>query len=97
MDAATAVGALMRNLGLSDAAPNCIGDQLFMPLAPRAAVIMLGNEIAVSVIAVGVDARKRADAARRRPGAGAFAIRDSDALATLDKRKGFDAGYFDRI
>ena len=97
MDAATAVGALMRDLGLGDAAADRIGDQLFMPLAPRAAVIMLGNEIAVGVVAVGIDAGKRADPAGRGPCAGAFAIGDSDPLAAFDQRQGFDAGDFDRI
>ncbi len=49
VDAALAVAALIGDARLLDAAGDRIGDQLLVPLAPRAAVIELRDQLAVSV------------------------------------------------
>ena len=79
-------------LRLGNAALNGIGDQFFMPVAARFALIDLRDEIAVLVIAVGIDAGKSADAAGRSPGAGAFAVGHGNAFAALNERQHFTAG-----
>src|SRR3546814_9816201 len=49
----------------------------------------LFRSLAVGIVAVGVDGRNGADAARRRPGARAGVVRRRNALAPLDQRPDF--------
>jgi hypothetical protein len=63
-----------------------------MPLAAGFAFINIGNDIAVIVIAVGVDAGKRAHRAGGGERAGALAVGRAHALATLNNRQHFLAG-----
>jgi len=60
VDAALAAGRLVGDAGLGDAAADREGDQLFMALAPGAAVIALLEQRAGLVIGIGVDAREQA-------------------------------------
>src|SRR6185437_10608337 len=53
MDAAVAVGPLIGDLGLGDAAADGVGDQFLMPLPAGAAVIMLRDRIPVFVVGIG--------------------------------------------
>src|SRR5690348_12619155 len=84
VQAAVAGGTLVCDLRLVDAAGDGVTHQLLVALAPRLAVIDLGNGAAVRVLRIGVDAGEGADAARTRPGARAFAVRNRDALAAFD-------------
>ena len=61
-----------------------VGDQLVVALAPRLAAVDLPDDLTVLVEMVGVDARERAHAPGRGPSAGAFAVRDRNALAAFD-------------
>src|ERR1700759_134747 len=63
-----------------------------MPLATRPAAIDLLELIAIRIEAVGIDAREGADAAARRPSAGAFAIGHRNAFAAFDQRPHFATG-----
>src|SRR5206468_2232373 len=87
VDATAAVGALIGHARLLDAPRYRVGDQLLMALAPGASVVELRDQLARLVVAVGVDPGKRADPVGGGPGSRAFAIRNRDALATLDKRQ----------
>src|SRR5689334_13663947 len=97
MDAAVAIGALMRDARLMDAAGDGPRDQLLVPLAPCAAVIDLFHRLALRIAAVGIDAGESADAAGRRPSAGALAVGHRDALAALDERQHFAPGNYQRF
>ena len=87
VDAALAVGDLVRDPGLGDAAGNRVADQLLVPLAPRLATIDLVDDVAVVIEAVGVHAGKCADPTSRCPGAGTFAVGHGDAFAAFDQRQ----------
>src|SRR5690349_8541932 len=97
VDAALAIRALIGDAGLLDAAGNRVGDELLMSLAPGAAVIDLRDQLAVLVVAVGVDAGEGADPARGGPGPRTLAIRDRDALAAFDERQGLAPGNDERV
>src|SRR5262249_9743055 len=97
VDAADAAGALMRFLGLGDAAGDAVGDQLLMPLGAGAALIDLRDGVAAGRVAVGVDAREGADAAARGPAAAGRAVRHRHALAALDQGENLDAAHADRV
>src|SRR5438067_7912015 len=68
-----------------------------MPFTAGAAVIELRDQLALVVVAVGIDAGERADAARGRPGARALAVRDRNALAALDERPHLAPGNDERF
>src|SRR5581483_496358 len=87
VDAALAVGALMGDARLLDAAGNRVRDQLLMALAPGTALVDLRNALAGLAVAVGVDAGERADPARGGPRARALAVRNRDALAAFHQRQ----------
>src|SRR5579864_190557 len=97
VDAALAVGALMGDARLMDAAGNRVGDELLMALAPRAAMVDLRDALALRVVAVGLDAGESADASGSSPGTGAFAVGDGNALAALDEREHLAAGNHQRF
>ena len=97
VDAAFAVAAFMGDAGLLDAAGDRIGDQLFVPLAPGASVIDLGDQPTVVAITVGIDPGERADTAGCRPRPGALAVRHRDALAAFDERQRLAPGDDQRI
>src|SRR5262249_27126060 len=97
VDATAATGALISDARLRDAAGDRIGDQLLVPLAPRAAVVDLQDAAAIGVIGIGIDAGERADAARGRPGARAFAVRDRDALAAFHQGQHLATGNDQRL
>src|SRR6185437_7317075 len=97
MYAAAATAALIGDARLLDAAGDRKGDQLLMPLAPRAAVIDLRDAAAIGIIGIGVDAGERADAAAGRPGTRALAVRNRDAFAALDERQHLATGNDQRL
>ena len=68
MDAALAAGHIPGALGLGDAALDAVFNQFFMPVATGSAVIDLPDDAAIRVIAIGIDGRESANAARRCPG-----------------------------
>src|ERR1700722_15257428 len=92
MNAALAAGKLVGFFGLRNAALDRVGNQLFMPFAPRLAFVGLRYQIAVAVVTVGIHARESANPARCRPGARAFAVGYGYALAAFDERQHFTAG-----
>src|SRR5262249_8551362 len=63
VEPALAVGALVGNLRLMDAAGDGVADQLLVALAARLAIVDLRLAPALLVEAVGIDAREGADAA----------------------------------
>src|SRR5947208_16619292 len=86
VDAALAVRALIGDAGLLDAAGDRVGDQLLMPLTAGAAEIDLRDQLALVVVAVGIDAGEGADPARGGPCPGALPVRDPDASVSPDDR-----------
>src|SRR5262249_10349148 len=97
VDAAAAIGLLVGDAGLMNAAADRKGNKLLMALAPCAAAVDLRYQVALPVIGIGVDAGERTDAAGRRPSSRAFAIGYGDALAALDQRQYFPSGDDDRL
>ena len=97
VDRAPAIGNLIGALDLLDRAVDRIGDQFLMAVAAGAAVIDLGDDIAETVIAVGIDGGHRADAASRRPGTGTRMVGHRNALAAFDQRPDFAATIDDRL
>src|ERR1700730_2271596 len=97
MDAAFTIRPLVSNACLVDPAGDRIGDELFVPLAPRPSMIDLRNRLTGLGKTVGIDPGKRADAAGRSPGAGALAIRHRDALAAFHERQHLASGDHERI
>jgi hypothetical protein len=97
MDAAPAAGELISAPCLRHRAPDRVGDQLLVPLAPCAAVIELRDDAPLRIIAVGVDGAERADPAGRRPMAGRDSVGDGDAFAAFDQRQDVDAGHADGV
>ena len=79
----------MGDFGLIERASDGEINEFSMPLAPRPALINLRNEIALSVITIGIDGGKSSNAARARPRARRAAIGDRDALAPLNQRQNF--------
>jgi hypothetical protein len=97
VDAALAARGLVRHARLGDRAVDREGDQLLVALTARLAVVVHGNDVAVAIARVGVDARERADPARRGPRARAFAVRHRNALAALDEGQDFTPGHQQRF
>src|ERR1019366_6076841 len=80
VDAPLPPGDVERLACLGQRAFDRVGDQLLMPLPPRASVIHLRDRLALLVITVGVDSTDRTDAATHGPVAGGGAVGDGDAL-----------------
>ncbi len=93
VDAALAVRRLMRHARLSDTALDRKIDQLVVAFPPRTTLIDHRKQAALVVIAVGIDAGKRANTAGSSPGAGAFAVRYGDALAPFNERQYLTPGH----
>ncbi len=89
VDRAFAASDFESALHLFDRAVDSIGDQFFMTIATGTTVVDLGNDIAHAVIAVGIDGRHGADAARSGPCTGTGVIGDGHALPALDQRPYF--------
>ena len=97
VDAAAAAGHLMGDARLLDAAADGIDHQFLMALAAGAAMVFLGDQLAIGVIGIGVHAGEGADAAGVGPGARALAVGDGNALAAFDQRQDFLSGNDDGV
>ena len=97
VDAAVAIGHVVRDARLGNAALDRVFDQFAVAFAPRVAAVDHRDIVAVVVQQLRVDAGKGAGAAGRRPGAGAFTVRHGDALAALDQRQHLAARQPDGI
>src|SRR6185312_10992582 len=86
VDAPGAVGALMRDARLMNAAGDRPGDELLVPLAPRASAIDLFHRLALRVAAVRIHAGESANAAGCRPSTGTLAVGHRDAFAAFHQR-----------
>jgi len=94
---ALAAGQIVGDAGLGDGALDAEGDQFPMTLGAGLAAVGHGDQLAVLVVSVGIDAREGGDTAGGSPGARAFTIGDVDALATLDDGKDFATGNDDGV
>ena len=97
VDAAFAVGALVGDARLVNAAGYRIGDELLVPLEPRSTVIDLRDRLPGFGVAVGVNPRKRSDASGCGPRAGAFAVGHRYAFAALYERQHLASRNHQRI
>jgi len=97
MDAALAAGHIPGALGLGDAALDAVFNQFLMPVAARFAVIDLADDIAIRIIAIGIDGRECANAAGRGPGAASAPIGNGNAFAAFHQRQDINAPHPDRI
>ena len=92
VDGTLAARKLMGDAGLFDAALDAEGDEFLVPFAAVAAVVDLGDQLAVLVVEVGIDAREGAHPRTGRPRPRALAVGDGDALAAFDQGQGFASG-----
>src|SRR5262249_35483060 len=74
---------------LVNSAGDGIGDELFVPFAPGAAIVDLRDRQAGVSVAVGIDPREGAYTAGRSPRTGTLAVRNRNALAALDEGQNF--------
>lgn len=94
---AIAAGNVVGDARLGDGALDTESDQLTVTLAAGLGVIDHGDEIAVLIVIVGIDAGKGGHAAGCRPRARAFAVGNIDPLAAFDQRQDFTTGNDDGV
>ena len=89
---ALAATRLMGDARLRDAAFDRVFEQLFVAVAPRAAVIALRDRTPGGVEGIRVHSRERADAPGRSPSAGSLTGGDGDTFAAFDHGQQFLTG-----
>src|SRR5439155_26866147 len=82
---------------LIDAAADRIGDQLLMTLAPCLAVVDLGQQIAIGIEGIRIDAGECSHPATGGPGTRTLAVGYRDTLAAFDQRPDLPARDDDRL
>ena len=97
VDRSTRPGNIIGALHLRNAAANAIFDKFFMALGTGTAGENLGDDIAIIVIAVGVDGRDGADTAGRCPCSRTCVICNRYTFATLDQRPNFATAIDDGL
>ncbi len=97
VDRALAAGDFIGALHLRNRAVDGIIDQFLMAFAAGQRLVDLRNDPPFGIIAVGIDRRYRADAAGRRPGAGAGMVGGGNALPSFDQRPNFAATVQDGL
>src|SRR5207245_9301579 len=81
VEPAIAIGQLVGHARLIDAAADRIGDRLLMALAPCLAVVDLGQQIAIGIEGIRIDAGECSHPATGGPGTRTLAVGYGDTLA----------------
>ena len=89
VDRAVAARHFVGAFDLSDRTVDAVADQLLVAFLAGQGFVNLGYDLALGIIAIGIDRADRADPTSGRPSTRTHAVGGRDALAALDHRPDF--------